>query len=110
MSFQPILGFSRRIFKYCPKCRIMYNSTNKKDVDFHSKLHKRNLIPKCEKVCKDFYRKGNIFYYGTDEIKAKCTVKVYCGIARIDDVYYDSTTSKDHLFKNIKLLFPEIIL
>lgn len=105
---QKILGFGKNVFKYCTKCRLTYNSTNMRDVRFHKRLHKSHLIPKCEKICENFYQKGNTFYFGLEEIRAKCTVRRHKGQLKLSGIWADSAPSKDKLLASLRMAFPEI--
>ncbi|ELA42870.1 uncharacterized protein VICG_00185 [Vittaforma corneae ATCC 50505] len=107
-EMQRILGFGKNVFKYCLKCKIKYNSTNMKDVQFHKRLHRTYLIPKCEKICENFYQKGNTFYFGHEEVEAKCIVKKHKSQLRLSEIWATSTLSKDRLLANLKMAFPDI--
>lgn len=107
-SIQKILGMRKPVVAYCVKCKLYYNKTNKKDIHFHDKIHRRSLIPKCEKISTGFYQNKNRFYYGIDEIRAECKIKQVGKMVFVEEVFFDSEDSRNNIMKLLMVLYPSI--
>lgn len=92
-----MLGFKGKVIEYCHKCNVKYNSTNNKDVQFHNKIHKIHLIPKCTKIANNLHQKGNVFYYGQGEIEAKCVIRWKKGLPMIKELWATTLRSKKEI-------------
>lgn len=102
---QRILGFDRKIIKYCTKCNMKYNTTNLKDIAFHNKVHRAALIPKCTRICDNLYQRGNVFYYGEGEVGAKCTVRWHNGHPTIKGLWFTTAEYKECMLDLLRGLY-----
>lgn len=105
---QTVLGFSRIKIEYCYICGLKYNKTNLKDINLHFKIHRKPKIPKAIQLCKDFYQKKNIYYYGHSYIEALCEGKEENGILLIKKIEFESTEAKNNLLANLRLIYKVI--
>lgn len=105
---QRILGLRKPVVTYCVKCKLYYNKTNSNDVYFHSKIHRRSLIPKCEKISTGFYQNKNRFYYGFNEIKAECMIKQLQYGVCIEEIFYDNEDSRSKMIELLMILYPSV--